>query len=490
MMNPPWKKMNHPFLSILSITKAHARGPPLQATVALLFGTTMHALAGHSDDGYKGFTLWVNISLLFLIDSNIGSMMRKSYLRILGTVLGGALVVPMIVSVHEIRKKDTNLCEVASGAILASSVALVSLVCRCYKKKFGAKYEYMFVVCELTFVVCGVGGFYKEEPVINALERVLSVVMAVVIALAVARTVTPIYAADAARMDAAEAAKEIRDVLGIIVDVYLNFSFEGSMHTDDDGDGIDDALFERLEKDSLSQKQQSAMSRLSRVGGLISAAEVEIGKTFNGQEYRVLAQGLSRLYNAMIAMLFPLESGSAATELVRKYRHLIDDVQKQLNVALTSMSETALIENHNSEECVVLFNAMTDGAVRAKLCSDVLERALDEEEAKSGRQSLTSPSLYTFTQFVKTYAHVTTYVLVCVSKYKPSEYDKIANALDKSEREEEEQRKNEEEEADDGGSDTNSHSSTRKYKYAERRSSMKYFTKTRMGGGKSNDSNV
>jgi hypothetical protein len=94
--------------------------------------------------------------------------------------------------------------------------------------------------------VCGVGGFYKEEPVINALERVLSVVMAVVIALAVARTVTPIYAADAARMDAAEAAKEIRDVLGIIVDVYLNFSFEGSMHTDDDGDGIDDALFERL----------------------------------------------------------------------------------------------------------------------------------------------------------------------------------------------------------------------------------------------------
>ena len=52
------------------------------------------------------------------------------------------------------------------------------------------------------------------------------------------------------------------------------------------------------------------------------------------------------------------------------------------------------------------------------------------------------------------------------------------------------QRKNEEEEADDGGSDTNSHSSTRKYKYAERRSSMKYFTKTRMGGGKSNDSNV
>lgn len=120
----------------------------------------------------------------------------------------------------------------------------------------------------------------------------------------------------------------------------------------------------------------------------------------------------------------------------------------------------------------------------------MLERALDEEEAKSGRQSLTSPSLYTFTQFVKTYAHVTTYVLVCVSKYKPSEYDKIANALDKSEREEEEQRKNEEEEADDGGSDTNSHSSTRKYKYAERRSSMKYFTKTRMGGGKSNDSNV
>lgn len=83
---------------------------------------------------------------------------------------------------------------------------------------------------------------------------------------------------------------------------------------------------------------------------------------------------------------------------------------------------------------------------------------------------------------MKTYAHVTTYVLVCVSKYKPSEYDKIANALDKSEREEEE--------ADDGGSDTNSHSSTRKYKYAERRSSMKYFTKTRMGGGKSNDSNV
>ncbi|CAL6371077.1 unnamed protein product [Bathycoccus prasinos] len=183
--------MNHPFLSILSITKAHARGPPLQATVALLFGTIMHAFAGHSDDGYKGFTF----------------MMRKSYLRILGTVLGGALVVPMIVSVHEIRKKDTNLCEVASGAILASSVALVSLVCRCYKKKFGAKYEYMFVVCELTFVVCGVGGFYKEEPVINALERVLSVVMAVVIALAVARTVTPIYAADAARMDAAEAAK-------------------------------------------------------------------------------------------------------------------------------------------------------------------------------------------------------------------------------------------------------------------------------------------
>jgi hypothetical protein len=204
-----------------------------------------------------------------------------------------------------------------------------------------------------------VGGFYKEEPVINALERVLSVVMAVVIALAVARTVTPIYAADAARMDAAEAAKEIRDVLGIIVDVYLNFSFEGSMHTDDDGDGIDDALFQRLEKDSLSQKQQSAMSRLSRVGGLIWAAEVEIGKTFNGQEYRVLAQGLSRLYNAMIAMLFPLESGSAATELVRKYRHLIDDVQKQLNVALTSMSETALIENHNSEECEVLFNAAT-----------------------------------------------------------------------------------------------------------------------------------
>ena len=39
------------------------------------------------------------------------------------------------------------------------------------------------------------------------------------------------------------------------------------MHTDDDGDGIDDALFERLEKDSLSQKQQSAMSRLSRVSG-------------------------------------------------------------------------------------------------------------------------------------------------------------------------------------------------------------------------------
>ena len=63
--------------------------------------------------------------------------------------------------------------------------------------------------------------------------------------------------------------------------------------------------------------------------------------------------------------------------MVRKYRHLIDDVQKQLNVALTSMSETALIENHNSEECVVLFNAMTDGAVRAKLRSDVLERALD-----------------------------------------------------------------------------------------------------------------
>ena len=232
----------------------------------------MHALAGHSDDGYKGFTLWVNISLLFLIDSNVGSVMRKSYLRILGTVLGGALVVPMIVSVHEIRKKDDYLCEVASGAILASSVALVSFLCRCYKKKFGAKYEYMFVVCELTFVVCGVGGFYKEEPVISALERVLSVVMAVVIALAVARTVAPIYAADAARMDAAEAAKEIRDVLGIIVDVYLNFSFEGSMHTDDDGDGIDDALFERLEKDSLSQKQQSAMSRLSRVGGLISAA--------------------------------------------------------------------------------------------------------------------------------------------------------------------------------------------------------------------------
>ena len=44
---------------------------------------------------------------------------------------------------------------------------------------------------------------------INALERLLSVVMAVVIALAVARTVTPIYAADAARMDMAEAAKEI-----------------------------------------------------------------------------------------------------------------------------------------------------------------------------------------------------------------------------------------------------------------------------------------
>ena len=61
-----------------------------------------------------------------------------------------------------------------------------------------------------------------------------------------------------------------------------------------------------------------------------TAAEVEIGKTFNGQEYRVLAQGLSRLYNAMIAMLFPLESGSAATELIRKYRHLIDDVQNQL----------------------------------------------------------------------------------------------------------------------------------------------------------------
>ena len=76
-MNPPSKKMNHPFLSILSITKAHARGPPLQATVALLFGTIMHAFAGHSDDGYKGFTLWVNISLLFLIDSNIGSMISE-----------------------------------------------------------------------------------------------------------------------------------------------------------------------------------------------------------------------------------------------------------------------------------------------------------------------------------------------------------------------------------------------------------------------------
>ena len=65
------------------------------------------------------------------------------------------LVVPMIVSVHEIRKRDAYLCEVASGAILASSVALVSFLCRCYKKKFGAKYEYMFVVCELTFVAAG-----------------------------------------------------------------------------------------------------------------------------------------------------------------------------------------------------------------------------------------------------------------------------------------------------------------------------------------------
>ena len=83
-----------------------------------------------------------------------------------------------------------------------------------------------------------------------------------------------------------------------------------------------------------------------------------------------------------------------------------------------------LCEYHYScFECETFVSSLPDET------PDVLERAMDEEEAKSGRQSLASPSLHTFTQFVKTYAHVTTYVLVCVSKYKPSEYDKIANAF-------------------------------------------------------------
>jgi hypothetical protein len=138
---------------------------------------------------------------------------------------------------------------------------------------------------------------------------------------------------------------------------------------------------------------------------------------------------------------------------------------------------------------------MTDGAVKAKLCSDILERALDAEEASSGRRaeqflkrSLISPSLYTFTQFVRTYAHVTTYVLSCVSRYKPTTFDKIADALDESDSDDEDK----EGSYTSDGEDTNSDSSKRKYKYEERRSSMKYFTKTRLGrnNNNSNDSNV
>ena len=488
--------------SSLLVTRTHARGPPLQSLVALLIGASLHAVAGSSEDGYNGFTLWLCISLLFLIDDNVGSVTRKSSLRVLGTCVGGALALPLMVAVKQIRGEEKEGecgvgCEFAAGALLATSVALVSFLCRCYKNKFKAKYQYGFVVCELTFVVCGVGGFYKEEPLMNTLERVLSVAVAVVIALCAAKTVTPIYASDAVRNDLAEATKEIRDVLDIIVDVYLNFSFEGGTHRDDDGDGVDDDLSKRLEKDSMSKKQQSAVSRLSRAGALISAAEVEFGKSFDAQEYRILVHGLNRLYNATIAMLFPLESGSVATELVRKHKNLIEDVHKQLNVALTAMSETAAIENHDrkSEEFEDFFSAMTDGAVNAKLCSDILERALDAEEASSGRRaekflkrSLMSPSLYTFTQFVRTYAHVTTYVLICVSRYKPTTFDKIADALDESDSDDEDK----EGSYTSDGEDTNSDSSKRKYKYEERRSSMKYFTKTRLGrnNNNSNDSNV
>jgi len=352
-----------------------------QMFIAILIGCIIHTigpLAKIMD--HKG--AWAVITTSLVVEPNFGASVRKSGLRVAGTIMGGSYGA-VILALAQLCYPEWDYYETSVRKAVIPVLGLSLWCAFCHYRRFSdSNKDYMYAVMMLTSALVIIGGYYdkgildswENQEAGDWLARIGCVILGVFIGSTTAALVTPVYAGKLCR----ECVQESVDNLSVMLQCTTHFYtvdedgdgiLDGNTGEDADGDGIDDGIAGALSR--VRSLEARVVTNLEKANVLNKQAKSEWyftePHTFECKKYMNVVARLRILFNITVGLLFPVENGSL---------HISLCVQEEKKIkALVSTCVLALSNFVRLVQGKMTFESCLDALVDMQLAIDALERS-------------------------------------------------------------------------------------------------------------------
>ena len=334
----------------------HTYRAAVQLAVAL-FCSSLYATSGSVDQLFRGKGLWAAITVTIALETNVGATWRKSSLRALGTLTGGALGALSVALTGLICGGWQPGAPPGKVVVMALSLALLG-ACVQYRRALDSRRDYAYGTCTMTMVLTALSSFDdpdSDSVLLSVALRLTTIILGGLMALATSLVILPEYASHAAQVTLAKALREAKVLLTAVIlehgAVHARIVMHPHLHS------IELRLAALLEKYTVLVGQAVEEKRLRLGAHLVDVERAE-------------AAGLAvrGLFTGAVAMLHVLESAPRSEEEAGMWA-LHSAVFDRVIAALDTLMDTAaaLCETQGDAEAAhaiaalrVMDDAMTD----------------------------------------------------------------------------------------------------------------------------------
>lgn len=334
----------------------HTYRAAVQLAVAL-FCASLYATSGNVYHLFRGKGLWAAITVTIALETNVGATWRKSSLRALGTLAGGALGALSVALTGLLCGGWQPGAPPGKVIVMALSLALLGAGVQ-YRRASDSRRDYAYGTCTMTMVLTALSSFDdpdSDSVLLSVAIRLTTIVIGGLMALATSLLCLPEYASQAAQVTLAKALREAKVLLTAVIlehgAVHSRVVLHPHLHS------IELRLASLLEKYTVLVGQAMEEKRL-RLGARLVDVE------------RAEAAGLAArgLFTGAVAMLHVLESAPRSEEeagMWALHSSVFDRVLQALDTLMDSAA--ALCETQGEAEATsavaalrVMDSAMAD----------------------------------------------------------------------------------------------------------------------------------
>ncbi|XP_042004203.1 aluminum-activated malate transporter 9-like isoform X2 [Salvia splendens] len=277
--------------------------------------------------------IWSILTVAIMFEYTVGATFNRGFNRALGSLLAGALAIV----IAELALKSGQTAE---PVIIGFSIFIVGTVTS-FMKLWPSlvPYEYGFRVILFTYCLIIVSGYRMGNPIMTAMDRLYSIAIGAIVAVAVNVLIFPIWAGELLHKEIVSHFTSLADALQECVGKYLKD--DGCQHPEFTKTVMDD-----FPDEPAYRKCRSILNTSAKIESLASSAKWEPPHGRFVHIFYPWSEYVKAPYSLRIAFQKEIEDAAReAAELVRCLGTDISNMQRSLKPCL-------LIKVHSSAEAL------------------------------------------------------------------------------------------------------------------------------------------